>query len=373
MNKYSFKIKFKSNKNKARIGELLLPTGKVETPCFMPDATYAYIKALPFFIYNMIQPTQAKRSKNCNKMVVINTLHSYLNIEESILNDTNGLSNFIHNETSILTDSGGFQVYSLGIKQGAKITSKGIDFKNPRDGKKLFYSPEIAMNTQNLLKSDIRVALDYFTNPHGNKYENEKSVEITSEWAQISKKIWETGDKQSLLMAVVQGDTDLKLREKSYLALSKIGFDGFGFGGWPLTSEKFLDIKTLEHFCEMITTSPTHTPFRYAMGIGTPDDIKRCIELGFDLFDTVLPTRNARHGYLYTNEEPIRIKSSRYRQDYNPIDSNCKCITCQKYTRAYLHYLFRIKSDFGFTLATIHNIAHFESIIEEAKNKIIEK
>lgn len=370
MSDYGFKIIKQSDKNQARIGQLILPHGNVETPCFMPDATYAYIKALPFFIYNLITPPLKPQTKEYKKMIVINTLHSYINILESILKDTNGLFNFIGSETCILTDSGGFQVYSLGIKQGAKITSKGIEFKNPRDGKKLFYSPQIAMNTQNLLKSDIRVALDYFTNPQGKKTENERSVDLTTEWAQTSKSEWENGDQNSLLMAVVQGDTDLKLREKSYLGLSKIGFDGYGFGGWPLTQDKKLDLKTLQHFCKLLTPTPINTPFRYAMGIGTPDDIKKCIEIGFDLFDTVLPTRNARHGYLFTNSEPIRIKSAQYQMDYKPIDPLCKCITCQKYTRAYLHYLFRIKSDFGFTLATIHNIAHFEDIIEKAKNNI---
>lgn len=369
MNKYNFEVINQSKKNNARIGELSLPHGKVQTPCFMPDATYAYIKALPFFIYNVIKDKE-NQPDEYNKMVVINTLHSYINIPPEILEDTEGLGKFINNETCILTDSGGFQVYSLGIKQGAQITEKGINFKNPRTGDQLFYSPEIAMGTQNLLKSDVRVALDYFTNPKGSKLENERSVEITTMWAKISKQIWEKGDKESLLMAVVQGDTNLKLREKSYTSLNKIGFDGYGFGGWPLTADKKLDVSTLQHFCEMIEPNEKITPFRYAMGIGTPDDIIKCIDMGFDLFDTVLPTRNARHGYLFTNNEPVRIKASRYKREYSPIDDTCSCITCQKYTRAYLHYLFKIKSDLGYTLATIHNIAHFESIIEKYKNNI---
>lgn len=367
MKKYYFKTTKKSKTTNARTGELYLPHGIVETPCFMPDATYAYIKALPYFVYNLIN---THTSTKYSKMVVINTLHSYINIPQDILKETGGLNNFINNKSCILTDSGGFQVYSLGIKLGAPINKKGITFKNPKNGDTLHYSPEIAMKTQNLLKSDIRVALDYFTDPSSKEGDIRKSVEITTLWAQISKKLWEKGDKQSLIMAVVQGDTNLKMREKSYNELNSIGFDGFGFGGWPLTEDKKLDIKTLNHFCELIQPNSKITPFRYAMGIGTPEDIEKCIDMGFDLFDTVLPTRNARHGYLFASTETVRINSSKYKKDYKSIDPNCNCITCQNYSRAYLHYLFKLKSDFGYTLATIHNIAYFEKVIEKCKDKI---
>jgi queuine tRNA-ribosyltransferase len=263
----------------------------------------------------------------------------------------------------------------MGTRQNAPITEKGITFKNPINGDKHLFTPEKSMAIQRWLGTDIRVVLDYFTDPKLSKEEKVRSVEITTRWANRAKEEWQK-DPKSMIVAVVQGDTNLGLREKSLTGLKNIGFHGYGFGGWPIVNKK-LDTKTLKHFCEITSTEhftgsevKYKSPFRYAMGIGTPDDIKRCVKMGFDLFDTVLPTRNARHGYLYSSKGTVRIKNAQYKNDFTAVDPNCECITCKFHTRAYLRYLFKKKSHLGYMFASLHNLHFYLQLMRDLREEI---
>lgn len=348
--KYYFEVVKKSNTSNARKGILHLPHGDVETPAFMPDATHGFIRSLPNFLIP-------------SKIIVMNTLHSFLDFGIENLQKDNGINNISKIPIPILSDSGGFQVYSLGIKNNCKITEEGIKFVLPNTQKRLLFTPELSMEIQNTMKTDIRVCLDYFTDPNGKKEDKEISIKLTAKWAQRSKDKW-NGD--SLIMGVIQGDTDLKLRAKSYESLHSLDLHGYGYGGWPIVN-KHLDTKTLKNFC---TLTSDDNKFRYAMGVGTPDDIRKCVNMGFDLFDTVLPTRNARHGYLYTNEGILRINQSNNKYDESPIDTKCNCPTCQNYSRSLLRYLFKSKDPIAYTLATVHNLWYYENLISSLRNQI---
>ncbi|MBN1374129.1 tRNA guanosine(34) transglycosylase Tgt [Candidatus Dojkabacteria bacterium] len=356
--KPEFKVIKQSKSSNARVGLLSLPHGKIQTPCFMPDATYGFIKALSYPLYKSISPIP--------KMVVTNTLHTYLQIGIEALEKSRGINVFTGWDGPFLSDSGGFQVFSLNIKQDLPISEKGVTFKPVETEKSFIFTPELSLQIQEALNTDIRVVLDYFTPPKANKKLAEKSVSITTAWAERSKAQWSKGKKNSLVVAVVQGGSDPILRKESYVRLEPFGFNGFGFGGWPIVNKR-LDIKTLTHFSKIV--EPKY--FKYAMGVGTPDDIKACIALGFDLFDTVLPTRNARHGYLYTSEGILRINNSRYKQDLSPVDPDCDCLCCKNYSRAELRALFKAKSEVAYTLATIHNLRYYEKVIELATLEIL--
>jgi len=362
MRKYKFKVTKRSGKTKGRKGLLTLPHGQVKTPCFMPDATCGYLKSLPLGIF---ENPSLNHSNIAPQMIVSNTLHAYLEIGLERVPKAGNLHKFIGWNKPILTDSGGFQVYSLAIKQGSRIDKGGIHFKIPRTGNVLYFTPELSMKIQNILQSDIRVALDYFTKPKASVNKISETVKLTIHWAQKAKDEWLQTDMNSLVMAVVQGDTNHHARKDCLEGLEEIGFDGYGYGGWPII-EKKLDVQSLEYFSKIIPDNK----FKYAMGIGTPEDIKKCVDMGFDLFDTVLPTRNARHGYFYTSQGIVRISNSKYYNDSNPLDPECDCITCKYHTRAYLRYLYKRKAPLFATLATIHNLRYYQNLMHKLRAEI---
>lgn len=359
----SFKITTQSTISKARTGLLTLPHGKIETPCFMPDATYGYIRSLPFFIFK----NKCSKSASTTQMFVTNALHTYVQIGLDRIEKCRGIHKFMGWDEPILSDSGGFQVYSIGIKQNAKITEEAIVFKIPTNGQIVKFTPELSMHIQNILNTDIRTVLDNFSQPDSDADTADESVRINTLWAQRAKIEWEKKSRKSLIAAVVQGDRNLKAREKSYKQLSDIGFDGYNYGGWPIFDGN-LDEPTLEYFSTL--TADRHPKFRYAMGIGTPNDIIKCVKLGFDLFDAVLPTRNARHGYFFTSQGILRIHNADYANDLTPIDPECDCWTCANHHRAYIRYLFKQKDPVAYILATIHNLRYYENFMRDIRNSI---
>lgn len=326
---------------------------------------------------------------------MVTTLHFHLLGLVSTLDTVGGFHNFTQfpQEKIVLSDSGGFQVLSLINRKGlGKITEEGALFKDPKTGRKTLLSPELSLQIQHSICSDIRTALDVPLMGNEDNSIITKALEQTTRWAQRSKTAYLASElltpdefiatkpkleentlsfERPLLNAVVQGGNDLALRKESAQQLSAIGFDLFGFGGWPVDENGKLQTKVLETFVE--NTPPDS--LKYGMGIGTPDDIVTCISLGIKLFDCVLPSRNARHGSLFVtkgsgekagkNYDLIRIKNARYQFDSSKLDPACSCPTCKHYSRAYLRFLIKNNNPVGYSLLTLHNIWWYQNFILE--------
>lgn len=348
----NFEVTYQSSKSKYRKGILHLPHGDVDTPCFMPDATLGFIKSTPFFNIN-----------EYIDIVVMNTLHAYLQLGINRIKKYGGINEFSKFNKPILSDSGGFQVFSMGIKQNSTINHDGIEFVDPRKGNKHFFTPEISIQTQNAMNTDIFVLLDYYTYPTSDIKEKERSIEITREWTYRSILEYKKCNSSAMKVGVVQGDNILELRKKSYEYIMQFGddIDIIGYGGSPSYNGIF-DDKTVSYFADLTQNSPNKA--RYALGVGTPEDIIKCSEMGFDMFDTVLPTRNARHGYLYTSSGIVRIKNSKYTSDLSYLDEKCDCYTCQNYTKALLRFIYKSKDPLAFLLGTIHNLKYYSNLIK---------
>lgn len=327
----------------------------IELPLFMPDATLGAVRTI----------TTSQLQNTGTKMIVVNTLHLLLSIGAERMKNLGGIKRLMSWDGAVLSDSGGFQVYSLIHKNSkmGKITQYGAYFTSPRDGSKTLLTPEISIDMQMAIGSDVLVVLDDCHSNVESKSETEASVELTTSWARRAKdhlyqKYPEEAHSKKLF-AVVQGGNFPELRRKSAEELIDIGFDGYGFGGWPIGEKGELLVELLKVVADIIPKTAT----AYAMGIGTPNDIRTCLGLGYVLFDCVLPTRNARHGLLYTSEGEVRITRSEYSEDISPLDPNCSCETCTKYTKAYLHHLFKSKESTGKTLATIHNLTYYSRLV----------
>jgi queuine tRNA-ribosyltransferase len=356
--------------------------GTIDTPAFLPDATYGAINSISF---------DDAKSSEINELVT-NTLHLELNPGSEYIQEFGGLHKFFNWDRPILTDSGGFQAFSLIHRRSNKnnfITNEGVHFKDFKTGKKYLLTPETSQQIQHKLNSDIRVVLDEPLALDADIDKNKKSVERTTKWAirnknkflelnRLSKREFEASTNQNqrpLLSAVVQGANDYELRKRSADELIEIGFDMYNFGGFPLKDNGELDLELSEYLVNLL---PKGKP-RYAMGIGTPDDIIKLAHMGWDLFDCVLPTRNARHGYLYVpqgegdqdyeNYSVVHIKSKRYAFSDEPISSISKTHPLLKnISKAYLRHLIRIKEPSGFRLATINNLYFYSSIIKKLRD-----
>ena len=365
----------------------------LQFPVFFPDATYSTISHVPLYIV-----------KDKLKGVVITTLHATAHNLDSLLEKTGQNFNQFANlpeDIITLSDSGGFQVLSLiHNKKLGKITEQGAKFKYPKDGRQIWLTPESSQQIQHKLGTHIRVVLDYPIMGHEDKKTIQKSVQTTISWAKRAKKeflklhslknadflktqpTWDILKNQitftrPLLTGVVQGGNDKKAREECAKELKRIGFDIYGFGGWPMTPEGKLNIKILEHFLKIIPANSV----AYAMGLGTPDDIYTLSYMGYHLFDCTIPTRNARHGSLFVTKghgEPkgkhydlLHIKTARYEYDNKPIDPTCNCPVCQNYTRSYIRFLFKSKNPVASTLASIHNIWWYSNFMDNLRTKIL--
>jgi queuine tRNA-ribosyltransferase len=328
---------------------------------FLPDATRGAVKFL----------TTKQLKDTGTKALVTNTLHLLINYGADHIAQLGGIKNLMNWDGLVLTDSGGFQVFSL-IHRGkwkGEINSNGAVFRSPRDGTKYMLSPESSIDIQMKIGGDVLVCLDDCRDTGLTRKEAKESVERTIQWAKRCKEHFEkkyggTKETGKLLTAVVQGSNFLDLREKCAKALVNIGYDGYNFGGFVVNKKGELVLDEMQAVVDNIPEDK----IRYAMGVGKPQDIRDASKLGYNWFDTVLVTRNARHGTLYSSDMPneiLRITNSRYSSDMRPIDSNCDCEVCKNYSRAYVHHLLKMGEATGMTLATIHNLKYYQNLIAE--------
>ena len=339
----------------ARCGVLSLAHGEVQTPAFMPVGTYGTVKAM----------TPASLHDIGAQICFGNTFHLWLRPGLEVVAAHQGLHRFMNWDKPILTDSGGFQVFSLGALR--KITEEGVKFSSPHDGAKLFLSPEISMQIQKVLNSDIVMIFDECTPYPATHEEAAKSMRMSMRWARRSRDEHNKLENSNALFGIIQGGMYEDLRDESLAGLDDIGFDGMAIGGLSVGEPKEDMVRVLAHVAPRM---PTHKP-RYLMGVGTPEDLVRSVTAGIDMFDCVMPTRNARNGQLFTSQGRVIIANTAHRLDPGPVDPNCKCETCQRYSRAYLRHLFQAKEILYSRLATLHNLTYYLGVVRRARAAII--
>ncbi len=340
----------------ARRGRLTLNHGIVETPVFMPVGTYGSVKAMAPDELNEIGA----------QIVLGNTFHLWLRPGLDILGKFGGLHDFMSWKKPILTDSGGFQVWSLGELR--KITEEGVSFQSPVNGDKCFLSPEESMRIQRVLNSDIVMVFDECTAYPATVDEAAKSMRLSLRWAQRCKSAFSAGQNPNALFGIVQGGMHEILRDESLAGLQDIGFHGYAIGGLSVGEPKADMLRILAHTAPKM---PAQKP-RYLMGVGTPEDIVEAVSQGVDMFDCVMPTRNARNGWLFTRQGDIKIRNARYKDDPRPLDEHCGCHACRHFSRAYLHHLQRLNEILGARLNTIHNLYYYQEIMREMREAIEE-
>lgn len=343
----------------ARRGRLKFPRGTVETPAFMPVGTYGTVKAM---LPKDIEDIGAD-------IILGNTFHLMLRpgtevVKEHGPDNSGTLHDFMRWSGPILTDSGGFQVFSLGDMR--KITEEGVTFKSPIDGSTVFIDPEVSMQVQRDLGSDIVMIFDECTPYPATVDEARTSMELSLRWAQRSKDAH--GDNPSALFGIVQGGMYPELRKVSLDGLAEIDFDGYAIGGLSVGEPKDEMLKVLDNLTPHM---PDDKP-RYLMGVGKPEDIVEAVRRGIDMFDCVMPTRNARNGHLFTSEGVVKIRNAKHRHDTSPLDPGCDCYTCQNFSRSYLHHLDKCKEMLGSQLNTIHNLRYYQRVMEGLREAIAE-
>ncbi|MCX2779009.1 tRNA guanosine(34) transglycosylase Tgt [Microbulbifer thermotolerans] len=337
---------------KARRGRLRFPRGVVETPAFMPVGTYGTVKGM---LPRDIEAIGAQ-------IILGNTFHLMLRPGAQVVQEHGDLHDFMQWQGPILTDSGGFQVFSLGDLR--KITEEGVSFRSPVDGSPVFMGPEESMQVQRALGSDIVMIFDECTPYPATPEEARKSMELSLRWAERSKRAH--GDSPSALFGIVQGGMYPELRDISLRGLTDIGFDGYAIGGLSVGEPKEEMIRVLDHLAHRM---PADRP-RYLMGVGKPEDIVEAVRRGVDMFDCVMPTRNARNGHLFTAEGVVKIRNARHRHDTGPLEADCDCYTCKNFSRAYLHHLDRCGEMLGAQLNTIHNLRHYQRLMQGLREAI---
>jgi queuine tRNA-ribosyltransferase len=343
----------------ARRGRLKLNHGTIETPIFMPVGTYGSVKAM--------DPLELKEVGS--QIILGNTFHLWLRPGTEVMDKFGGLHGFMGWDKPILTDSGGFQVFSLGAMR--KITEEGVKFASPIDGSKLFLSPEISMQIQRSLNSDIVMQFDECT-PYeidgrpATAEEAAKSMRMSLRWAQRSMNEFNKGENPNALFGIVQGGMYERLRDESLAGLEEIDFPGLAIGGLSVGEPKEDMMRVLEHVGPRLPENKPH----YLMGVGTPEDLVAGVANGVDMFDCVMPTRNARNGWLFTRFGDVKIKNARYKDDTAPLDESCTCYCCKNFSRAYLHHLHRSKEILGARLNTIHNLHYYLNLMQEIRDAI---
>jgi len=351
----------KDNHSKARAGQFVTDHGIVETPAFMPVGTQGTVKAVnQSYLENDIKA----------QIVLSNTYHLYLRPGTKTLESAGGLHKFINWNKPILTDSGGYQVFSLSELR--KIKPDGVEFSSHLDGSKHFFTPEKVIGIQRSIGSDIMMALDECT-PYPCDYEYAKrSKKLTSDWAILNKEAFKNskplyGHKQ-FLFGIIQGSVYKDLREDSAKDLVKVNFDGYAIGGLAVGEPA----ETMYEMVDFTTDFMPENKPRYLMGVGRPENILEAIERGVDMFDCVMPTRNARNANLFTSNGVLSMRNAKYKDDFSTIDENCDCYTCQNYSRAYLRHLYIAKEILALELGSIHNLHFYVNLVREARTKIID-
>jgi queuine tRNA-ribosyltransferase len=346
---------------KARAGFFTTGHGVVETPIFMPVGTQGTVKAV----------NQSFLEKDINAQIILgNTYHLYLRPGTEILEDAGGLHKFMNWSRPILTDSGGYQVFSLSELR--KLKTDGVEFSSHLDGSKHFFTPEKVIAIQRSIGSDIMMVLDECT-PYPCDYEYaKKSTDLTSNWAVLNKNAFENSSPfyghEQFQFGIIQGSVYKDLREKSASDLNKLNFDGYAIGGLAVGEPT----ETMYELVDFTTDFMLEDRPRYLMGVGRPENILNAIERGVDMFDCVMPTRNARNSYLFTSDGIISIRNAKYKNDFRPLDENCNCYTCKNYSRAYLRHLFVAKEILGLELASIHNLHFYQWLVTEARKQILQ-
>jgi queuine tRNA-ribosyltransferase len=325
----------------ARRGTLTLAHGTVETPAFMPVGTYGTVKAM----------SPAELEGMGAQVVLGNTFHLWLRPGLDVIRAHGGLHRFMGWKGPILTDSGGFQVFSLGALR--KMSEEGVAFQSPINGDRMFLTPEESMAIQRTLDSDIVMAFDECTGYPASHELASESMRLSMRWAERSKRAH--AGNANALFGIVQGGMHEDLRDESLGALTAIGFDGYAVGGLSVGEPKEEMERLVAYTAPRL---PAQQP-RYLMGVGTPEDIVGAVSAGFDMFDCVLPTRNARNGWLFTRHGDVKIKNARHREDTGPLDPQCACYACRNFSRAYLHHLHRANEILGARLNTIHNLHYY--------------
>jgi len=348
------KFSISNSDKQARRGELEFPRGDIQTPVFMPVGTYGTVKAM----------TPEELQGLGAEIILGNTFHLWLRPGTDIIRAHGDLHDFTHWEKPILTDSGGFQVYSLG--QMRKIKEEGVYFRSPVDGAKVFMGPEESMQIQRQLGSDIVMIFDECTPYPATEDEARLSMELSLRWAKRSKEAH--GDSPAALFGIVQGGIYTSLRQRSLDGLLDIGFDGYAVGGLSVGEPTADRWRVLDFLSDKL---PADKP-RYLMGVGTPEDIVEAVRRGIDMFDCVMPTRNARNGHLFTHQGVVRIRNAAHARDTAPLDEHCDCYTCKNYSRAYLRHLQRCNEILGARLNTIHNLYYYQSLMRDLRRAIAE-
>jgi len=340
------------NAGRARRGRLLFERGVVETPAFMPVGTYGTVKGM--------RPEQV--AETGAQILLGNTFHLMLRPGVDIIRAHGDLHDFMNWPGPILTDSGGFQVFSLGDLR--KITEQGVHFRSPVNGDKVFLGPEESMAVQRALGSDIVMIFDECTPYPADHDVARASMELSLRWARRSRDAH--GDSSSALFGIVQGGMYPDLRVASLQGLLGIGFDGYAIGGLSVGEPHEERVRVLDALDPVM---PADKP-RYLMGVGTPEDIVEAVRRGVDMFDCVMPTRNARNGHLFTSSGVVRLRNARFRADPAPLDEECDCYTCRNYSRAYLHHLDKCNEILGSHLNTVHNLRYYQRLMAGLREAI---
>ncbi|MCF7983158.1 MAG: tRNA guanosine(34) transglycosylase Tgt [Thiohalocapsa sp.] len=336
----------------ARRGRLVFERGNVETPAFMPVGTYGTVKGMT-----------AEELLDLGAQIVLgNTFHLMVRPGVEVIGLHGDLHDFMHWQRPILTDSGGFQVFSLGDLR--KITEQGVHFRSPVDGARLFMGPEESMAVQRALGSDIVMIFDECTPYPATQAQAADSMALSLRWAARSKTAH--GDNPAALFGINQGGMYDDLRRRSLDGLQEIGFDGYAVGGLSVGESEAERLRVLDALAEHL---PRDKP-RYLMGVGTPSDIVAAVQRGIDMFDCVMPTRNARNGHLFTHAGTVRIRNAVHKRDPGPLDPACGCYTCRNYSRAYLHHLDKCNEILGARLNTIHNLYYYQTLMSELREAV---
>lgn len=355
----SLEFTSKKTSGKARRGEMKLNHGVVQTPIFMPVGTYGTVKAMA--------PNELEEIGS--QIILGNTFHLWLRPGLDVIEKHGGLHQFMGWDKPILTDSGGFQVFSLkGLR---KITEEGVKFASPINGDKLFLTPEVSMQIQRVLNSDIVMVFDECT-PYkindrpATEEEAAKSMRMSLRWARRSKDEFVRLGNPNALFGIVQGGMYEHLREESLEGLKEIGFHGYAVGGLSVGEPK----EEMHRIMEKIVWQLPEDKPRYLMGVGTPEDLVEGVSQGIDMFDCVMPTRNARNGWLFTRYGDIKIRNSKYKDDLRPLDPTCDCYACKHFSRAYLHHLQKVNEILGARLNTIHNLHYYLHLMQEIRDAL---
>ena len=342
----------------ARRGRMTFARGVVDTPAFMPVGTYGTVKAM----------TPEELSSVGSQVILGNTFHLMLRPGVDVIAAHGGLHEFMGWDGPLLTDSGGYQVWSL---ETLRVAEEGVEFRSPVDGDIVTLTPEKSIEVQHRLDADVVMVLDECTAYPVDEAEARRSMELSLRWAARSRRSFDelhSGvDTDAALFGIVQGGVYAPLREASLAGLLALDFDGYAVGGLAVGEAEEERLAVLEGIAPRM---PTERP-RYLMGVGTPADLIKAVSRGMDMFDCVMPTRHARNGHLFTNDGPINIRNQRFRDDTGPIDPECSCATCQRFSRAYIRHLQKCNEILGSRLATLHNVQHYQTLMAEMRGAIV--